>query len=158
MKKLFYILTLLIVLTNCKNTDENKVAACCDKTYTNADDALNCFSRTNDGKGTSADERLLLIAFVNKDVEANQKLGWNLIRDPEIIKEAKRKYALVIADVNQFKIPDNDCASYMLESIRKNSGKPFFVIANQAQCWCGEWTPDDGKEGIIQRLGEGNGP
>jgi hypothetical protein len=157
-KTTFYTLIIFLVLTNCNSVDKNAIGICCDKTYTNVDDALKCLSQTNDGNGTTTDERLLLIAFVDKDVEANQKLGWDIIKDQDIIKEAKRKYALVIVDVNQYKIPDNDCAFYMVESIRKNSGKTFFVIANQLQCWFGDWTLADNKESVIQDLGVGNGP
>ena len=158
MKKTLYILTLLFGLTNCNINDKTIVRTCCDKTYINVDDAINCLSQTDDGDGTAIDDRLLLLAFVTKDIETNQKLGWDIIKDPDIIKEAKKKYALVILDANQYKIPDNDCASYMTESLKNNSGKTFFVIANQVQCWSGDFTLDRDKESIIIRLGEGNGP
>ncbi|MBL7911306.1 MAG: hypothetical protein JNJ41_09660 [Bacteroidia bacterium] len=100
----------------------------------------------------------MLIAFVDKDLEANQKLGWNIIKDEEIINTAKRNYALVITDINKYKIPNNDCSSYMTECFKNNSGKTFFVIANQAQCWCRDWTLEDKKESIIENLEVGNGP
>gem|GEM_PF-3970408 len=151
-------MTLFFILTSCNQADKTKVGTCCEQTYTNVDDAIKCLSQTNDGNGTSADERLLLIAFVDKDLEANQKLGWDIIKDPDIIKEAKRKYALVIVDSDHYKIPDTDCSSYINESIKNNSGKTFFVIANQVQCWFGDWTLSDNKESIIQELGIGNGP
>ena len=145
-------------MTNCNSADEYKVGTCCDKTYTNVDDAIKCLSQTNDGKGTTIDERLLLIAFVYKYIEANRKLGWDIIKDPEIIREAKRKYALVIVDRNQYKIPDNDCRSPIAERIEKNSGKTFFIIANPEQCWFGDWSLEDDKDWIIQQLANGIGP
>jgi len=126
MKNTFFLLTLSFVLTNCSTTDKNKVGTCCDKTYTNVDNAIKCLSNTNDGNGTTADERLLLIAFVHKDIEANQKLGWDIIKDKDIIRIAKRNYALVITDVDQYKIPGNDCALHITESIKNNSGKNIF--------------------------------
>jgi len=109
-----------------------------------------------DGYGTTADERLLLIAFVHKEVEANQKLGWDIIKDPEIVKTAKRNYALVILDVKQHKILNDECTSYTIEDFKKN--KTVFVIANQALCSFGYFTLDDEKESIIERLQVGNGP
>ena len=158
MKNTLYILTIFLGLTSCNSADEYKVGTCCDKTYTNVEDATKCLSQTNDGNGTTIDDRLLLIAFVDKDLEANRKLGWDIIKDPEIIREAKRKYALVIVDRNQYKIPDNDCRSPIAERIEKNSGKTFFIIANPEQCWFGDWTLEDDKDLIIQKLGIGIGP
>jgi len=157
-KNTLYILTIFLGLTNCNSADEYKVGTCCDKTYTNVDDAIKCLSQTNDGNRTTADERLLLIAFVDKNLKANRKLGWKIIKDPEIIMEAKRKYALVIVDRIQYKIPDSECSSPIAERIEKNSGKTFFIIANRGQCWFGDWTLEDDKDWIIQKLGVGIGP
>lgn len=154
----FYLLVVFFILTNCNTPYKTKVGTCCNNTYTKIDDAIKCLSLTTDGNGTTSDERLLLIAFVCKDINANQKLGWNIIKDPDIITEAKEKYTLIILDVNQYKIPNNDCSSYMAESLKKNNGKTFFVIANQGQCWLGDWTLDENKDNIIANLGVGSGP
>lgn len=158
MKKTLYFLSLFFILTNCGLNSNDKVGTCCDKPYTNVDSAINCFSRTVDGNRTTTDERLILIAFVHKDLEANQKLGWDIIKDPDIVKTAKRNYSLVILDANQYKILNEDCSYNIAETIEKNQDKIFFVITNQALCVFGDWTLDDDKESIIERLGVGSGP
>lgn len=159
MKRIFYFFSLSFILISCGLLPtSNKVCTCCDTTYTNIDSAIDCLSRTVDGKGTTADNRLLLIAFVDKDVEANQKLGWDIIKYPDVIKTAKRKYALVILDVSQHKTLYNKCDSYNAENFKKYEGKTFFVITNQALCIFGDWTFSDDRETIIERLNVGNGP
>jgi len=158
MKNVLYFFSLSFILTNCVYDSNDKVGACCDKTYTNVDSAINCLNLTVDGNGTSADERLLLIAFVNKDVEANQKLGWNIIKDTDIVKTAKRNYALVILNANQYKILNEECSYNIAETLKKHQDKTLFVIANQALCRFGDWTLDDNKESIIERLQVGDGP
>ncbi|MBL7896330.1 MAG: hypothetical protein JNK50_13620 [Bacteroidia bacterium] len=158
MKKIFYLFSLSFNLTNCGNNSHDKVGTCCDKTYSNVDSAINCLSRTVDGNGTTADERLILIAFVDKDLGANQKLGWDIIKDPDIVKTAKRNYALVILDADQYKILNDDCSNNIAETIEKTHDKTIFVIANQALCVFGDWTLNDDKESIIDRLQVGNGP
>ncbi len=158
MKNIFYLFSLSFILTSCGSNSNHKVGTCCDKTYTNVDSALNCLSRTVDGNGTTADERLILIAFVHKDLEANQKLGWDIIKDPDIVKTAKRNYALVILDANQYKIVNADCSDNIAETLKKTHNKTIFVIANQALCVFGDWTLNDDKESIIDRLEVGTGP
>ena len=158
MKNIFHLLSLSLILTSCGLNSNDKIGICCDKTYTNVDSAINCLGRTVDYNGITSDSRLLLIAFVDKDLEANQMLGWNIIKDPDITKTAKRNYALVILDFNQNKILNNRCTSYTVESFKKYKGKTFFVIANQALCVFGDWTLDDKKENIIERLQIGSGP
>lgn len=158
MKKIFYLFSLSFILTKCGNNSNDKVGTCYDKTYTNVDSAINCLSRNVDGNGTTADERLILIAFVEKDLEANQKLGWDIIKDPDIVKTAKRNYTLVILDANQYKILNDDCSNNIAETIEKTHDKTIFVIANQALCVFGDWTLNDDKKGIIERLQVGNGP
>ncbi len=160
MKTTFYISILLLALTNCgvKTSDKNTFCACCDKTYTNVDDALKCLNTTVDGNGTTADERLILIAYANKDLETNQKLGWGIIKDQDIVKTAKRNYALVILDADQYKILNDSCTNDKHEDLKKYKGKTFFIIANRALCVFGHWTLDDKKDDIIYRLEIGNGP
>lgn len=158
MKKIFYLFSLYFILTNCGEKSNDKVGTCCDKTYTKVDSAINCLNRTVDGNGTTADERLILIALVYKDLEENQKLGWDIIGDPDIVKTAKRNYALVILDANQYKILNDDCSFDITETIEKTNDSTIFVIANQALCMFGDWTLNDDKESIIERLQVGNGP
>ena len=155
MRKTYYIFTLFLTLISCRTTDREQVGECCDKTYDNLNEAIKCFSQTSNG---NLDERLLLIAFVNKDLEVNQKLGWNIIKDSEIVKVAKRNYALVITDINEYKIPTEDCGNSIQDCIKKNSGKTFFIITNKAQCMFSDWTIEDSKQSIIDKLEIGNGP
>jgi hypothetical protein len=129
MKKALYIFSLLFVMTNCKQTNETK-----------------------------AEEKLLLIAFVTQNLEANQRLGWKIINDNDIINKAKKKYDLVILDINNYKIPNNGCASNIKKDIEKNRGENFFVIANRSQCWFSTWKISDKKQSVIEKLGVGNGP
>lgn len=145
-------------MTNCGLNSENKVGTCCNKAYTNVNSATGCLNKTVDGNGTTADERLLLMAFVYKDVEANQKLGWGMIKDADIVNTAKRNYALVILDANQYKEHFDSCTTHKNVDLKKYEGKTFFVIANQALYIINDWTSDDPKEDIIYKLGIGSGP
>ncbi len=154
MKFFFYLFSLSFILTNCGNNSKDKIGNCCDNTYTNVDSAIHCFNRT----GNDPDNRLLLIAFVDKDLEASQKLGWGIIKDPDIVKIAKRNYALVIVDVNEYQILDKECSYNISEIFKKQKSKTLFIIANQALCVFGKWTLDDDKESIIERLMVGDGP
>jgi hypothetical protein len=159
MKMTIYISILLLALTSCgvKTSDKNTIGICCDKTYTNIDSALNCFSRTSNNP-TGYDERLLLIAFVNKDIKANQNLGWDILKDEEIINVAKQKYLLITLDINQTNIPKDQNAPELLEIIKSNKDKTCFVITNSALYPFGNWTADEKKDEIISRLEIGNGP
>ena len=159
MKTTFYISILLLASTSCgvKVSDKNTAGVCCDKTYTNIDSALNCFSRTSNNP-SGYDERLLLLAFVNKDIKANQSLGWGILKDEEIINLAKRKYLLTILDINQINIPKDQNAPELIEIIKSNKDKMFFVITNSALYPFGNWLGDEKKDLIIDRLEIGNGP
>jgi hypothetical protein len=96
---------------------------------------------------------MLLIAFVTKDIKANQSLGWNIIHDLEIVKVAKRNYLLVTLDVNHFQGPPE-----LNKLIRKHKNESFFVIANPALYPFADWAVDENKDFIISRLSNGNGP
>ena len=101
-------------------------------------------------------DELLLIAFVTKDVKANQALGWNIIHDQEIIQAAKRRYLLITLDVNNFRSPPG--LPELDKIIRKHKKGPFFVIVNSALYPFANWAADEDKDYIISRLGNGNGP
>ena len=132
MKKTIYLFSLLFVITNCKQATESRKS--------------------------ETDEKLLLIAFVNQNFEANKMLGWKIINDIDIINEAKKKYDLEILNINDYKIPNKECALNINETIQKNSSETFFVIANKEQCWFSVWKLSDDKESILEKLGVGNGP
>lgn len=155
MKQIFYFLSLSLILTNCGFNTNEEVGTCCEKSYTNIDSALICLRQSVDGHGTAADERVLLIAFVNKGLVAKQELGWDIINDPEIRKIAKRNYALIILSTNQDSILNRSCTS---EKLKTCTGKNFFTIANQALCMSNAWTMEDNKNDIINKIHIGNGP
>ncbi|WP_345049716.1 hypothetical protein [Hymenobacter glaciei] len=151
-KRLSWLLGLLLVLGDCSCSRQPNICNCCATTYTSVGSAQNCLSETAPYKST-ADERLILIAFVTKDIKANQELGWNIINDQAIIQLAKRKYLLVTLDVNGFQSPPE-----LLGLIKKHKNRPFFVIVNQALYPFAEWTTVENKDFIISRLVNGNGP
>lgn len=156
MKKILYLFIILFTQANC--TDRKKVGKCCDESYSSIDNALACYSHTNDGNGTSSDERLFLLAFVNKNIETNQKLGWNIIKDQDIINVAKQNYLLITLDVNHFKIPEGQNAPELMETINSNKDSLFFVIVNSALHPFADWNSKEQKDIIIDRLQIGNGP
>ena len=75
-----------------------------------------------------------LLRLFSKDVEANQKSGWGIIKDTDIVNIAKRNYVLVILDAKQYKTFNDSCSNYTPFDLKKHEGKPFFIIANQALC------------------------
>lgn len=146
-----------IALAAC-STSGAKNGTCCEKAYMDPEDALSCFSHTNDGNHNSSDERMLLIAFVEKDLKAHQKLSWNLIKDEDIRKLAKLSYALVILDTSRYGILNDSCTSLTGAIISQQKSDIVFVLANQAKCPFSYWTLQDDKETILDRLSVGNGP
>ncbi|MDO7852075.1 hypothetical protein [Hymenobacter convexus] len=125
---------------------------CCGTTYTSISVANNCLSKSSSSK-TAAEEKLLLIAFVTKNLKANQELGWTIIGDNQIINLAKQKYLLVTLDANHFQGP-----AELNELIGKYKNNSFFVIANQSLYPFADWSATDSKEFVISRLVNGNGP
>ena len=143
MKNLLLFLIPIIFFTSCHPKKKEKVGICCEKTYANVDDAWECFSQTASTENTH-DDRVLLVAFVDKNLEKNQNLGWNIIKDPEIIKEAKRKYALVIIDKSETKnFPNERLVQSVKEHFKQNSEKPIFFGINSLKHHFNEWTLDD---------------
>ena len=100
--------------------------------------------------GTSADERLLLFAFVKSGVREYQQSGWEIINDPDIVHQAKRNFALVILDAGQEKLLNKQCSYYRGDFLKKNTENLYFVIANQELCAFSGWTLADDKESIIE--------
>jgi len=156
MKISIRILTLVIFITSCNNlsTKENPTCDCCEKVYTNVDSALTCIIRHTDPTITTTENKLLLIAFVTRDLETNQKLGWNLLKDKDIIRKAKKAYILVVVDVNQ-QVLNGECV-YDLR--RPQNDEIIFVITNTAKCPFGQWSSKDKKEITLERLEVGIGP
>lgn len=132
------------------------VCNCCAESYSDIDSAMNCIDKYPID-GTSADERMLLLAFTSKE-EGSRPISWNIINDPEIIKVAKRNYLMVVLNVNDLSqmVKDNNELIEVINSYEDES--LFFVIVNQAYYPFGNWKNDDEKSAIIGALEVGNGP
>ena len=154
-----YIIILLLTLTSCSNRpmSKSKDCDCCIDTYTNFSEALNCILQTQDKKSTS-DQRLLLIAIVNSEVKKNQKLGWDIIKDTNIISIARQNYLLITIDQNNFQLPIGLRAPEFLEILNRHIDELFFVITNRDLYPFADWTENERKDLIIDRLKVGNGP
>jgi hypothetical protein len=159
MKCTYFFQILILILSSCNNTSYNNTITCdcCQQTYTNIDSARNCILKKPYSK-SSSDPRLFLIAFVRKDIESNQKIGWNIIKDKEIIDIARRNYLLITLDANKFQIPKDLNANELNKYINQNNSDLFFIIANQSLYPFSDWTLNDIKSTIIERLGVGDVP
>ncbi len=107
---------------------------------------------------TSAEQRHFLFAFVSKDVKKYQELGWKIIDDKDIVSIAKERYLLIIQDINQIAFPKQLDASVLLAKIKDRKNEPYFVIANQALYPFSDWTINENKDIIIERIEVGIGP
>ena len=133
------------------------VCDCCEQPYSDMNIAVKCIERSPI-VGTSSDERMLLLALTYEELEPNQKLSWNIVDDPEIVKVAKRNYLLVVLNVNDFiqNIKDNN---ELLRVIKSHDNESlFFVITNKSLYPFGDWNNHEEKNIIIDRLEIGNGP
>jgi hypothetical protein len=150
---------LLFSLTSCSiaQSDKRTICNCCDLSYTSIDSALSCSSRTPDN-ATTADNRLFLFAFVNKDLKKNQDAGWNIIKDQDIINIAKRNYLLIILDRKDIVFRKGHEGNELLKTIESYDDTLFFVITNQALYPFADWTEKERKDIIINRLRVGAGP
>jgi hypothetical protein len=159
MERVFCIQILFLALTTgcIRSSSKNKVCSCCTATFTSIDSARYCIKQTPI-LGTSADPRLFLIAFVKKDLVTNQKAGWNILKDQDIVNVAKRNYVLLILDPKEFKISHRKDAPEMVEKMKHCQEDIFFVIANQALWPYSEWQMSEKKNIIIDRLHVGSGP
>lgn len=158
MKNLVYLLFILLFQINCNFNSDKKVGIKSYKTFINIDSATTYLRKTTDVNRTIADDRLLLIAFVNRELAKNQKLGWQIIEDSDISKMAKKKYTLVILGVSECKELGDEYALKIEEVFKNPDNNLYFVITNQALSVFGEWTPQDEKESIIEKLQVGSGP
>jgi hypothetical protein len=159
MKTMLIRFVLLFSLASCSiaQSDKKVTCNCCNLSYTSIDSALRCISRTPDNTIT-ADNRLFLIAFINKDLKKYQDAGWNIINDQDIINVAKRNYLLIILDRNDIVFQKGHEGNELLKTIESHDEMPFFVIANQALYPFADWTEKERKDVIIDRLRVGAGP
>lgn len=145
-----YISLLLILETSCNNStssDTNSAGT----TFSNIDSALNYCKKTSEYKS-------LLFAFVTKDVESNQKLGWAVLGDNDVIATAKKDYVLIIIDPTKIALPNNSDTKEFHEILKMDKEYPYFVVTNHVFYPFRQFTLKTDKETIIDKLRIGEGP
>jgi hypothetical protein len=159
MKKLLHLLILASFFSSCGvlTSDKNIICNCCDKSFRDVESAIACIDKKTDNK-IALDNRLFLFAFVSKDVKKNQELGWNIITDKDIVSATKKSYLLIIQDVNLLKFPNQLDATELLEKIKHSNGEPYFVVTNQALSTFADWSINEKKDIVLDRLKVGIGP
>lgn len=144
-----YILLLLTLLTSCNSaiSDSDNISA----TFTDVDSALNYCKQSKEYKS-------LLFAFVTKDVDSKQKLGWTILGDKDVIATAKRDYVLIIIDPTKISIPNNSDTKEFYDILLMDKDDPYFVVANHVFYPFRQFTLKTDKETIIDELSVGEGP
>jgi hypothetical protein len=146
-----------IFITSCGLVKPPVTCDCCLETYYTFENASKCIS-TKPYSETSYDPRLFLIHFVENNIEQKRAIGWKILKDPELIKKAKRNYLLIILDKKNFEIPSNLNKNKLTSLINKNESEDFFIISDNLLNIWSTWTFKDKKSTILERLGVGNGP
>lgn len=156
--KAVVLLFIVLMTVSCANNNANYEAChCCQSTYSTIDSAFTCIS-ANPIMNSTSDNRLLLFAFVNGEIKANQEKGWNIITDEEIVQIARRDYLLITIDKNSVLNPKNNLPPEFISVIKYYNEDLFYVITNQALYPFADWTADEDKDIIVDRLRVGNGP
>lgn len=153
MKNIFYKLILFFAFTSCGilTSQKKTVCNCCDKTYTNIDSALTCGADPENYK-------LFLFALVSSDIQASQKLGWNILKEQEIINVAKRDYVLIVIDPNKIDLSKENNSKEFLDIIKQHKNETYFVVTNRAFYPFREFSLQTDKDKIINDLSLGDGP
>ena len=144
-----YILLLLILHTSCNSatSDTDNASA----TFTNIDSALNYCKQSSEYKS-------LLFAFVTKDLDSNQKLGWAILGDKDVIATAKKNYVLIITDPTKISLPKNSDTKEFHDILKMDKEYPYFVVTNHVFYPFRQFTLKTDKETIIDDLRIGEGP
>jgi hypothetical protein len=162
MRKIFYNSIWLSILTSCAGLTSDKQSACncCEAAYSNIDSAMKCIAKYPQHH-TTADNRLLLFAFVNSDKQPIQESGWSILKNQEVIELAKRNYLLITLSLKEAETLKGRKAtelSGIIAEYKKTKEKRFFIITNQALYPFGSWGSYAQKDFIIDRLRVGIGP
>ncbi|MES2728093.1 MAG: hypothetical protein V4643_13385 [Bacteroidota bacterium] len=150
MKTLIYIITgVFFLLTACTTTQTKD--NCNNRVYYNIDSALNCGNYPKENKS-------FLFALVSKDIETNKKLGWDILKDTEIIEIAKRDYVLIIIDPTAIKLDKDSIPNEFADIIKQKREDTYFVVTNRVLYPFRQFYLSENKERIINELGLGEGP
>lgn len=87
MKVMVLLFLATLALSSCMDK-KAMVCNCCEIPYRSVITPMNCIDRFPVNE-TSSDERMLLLAFIDKPIAQDPPLSWNSINDPEFIKVAK---------------------------------------------------------------------
>lgn len=159
-KTIIYFILLVPLLSGCLiNLVYTKytICDCCKTVYNDIKSAEKCISDNPNTKRTS-DNRLFLLAYVNKDVKAYQDLGWDIITDEKVRKTAQRDCLLIILEKKHINHTEEWVQEEHNDVIDKHNEELFFVLANQSLVPLTSWNNDDDKRMIIDDIEVGNGP
>jgi hypothetical protein len=120
-------------------------------TFTNIDSALNYCKQSSKYKS-------LLFAFVKKDIDSNQKLGWAILGDKDVIATAKRDYVLIIIDPTKISLANNSNSKEFHDILKMDKDYPYFVVTNHVFYPFRQFTLKTDKKTIIDELRIGEGP
>ena len=95
---------------------------------------------------------------MTKDVESNQKLGWAVLGDNDVIATAKKDYVLIIIDPTKIALPNNSDTKEFHEILKMDKEYPYFVVTNHVFYPFRQFTLKTDKETIIDKLRIGEGP
>jgi hypothetical protein len=143
-----YISLLLILQTSCNSASSDTDSA--NATFTNIDSAINYCKQSSEYKS-------LLFAFVTKDINSNQKLGWAILGDKDVIATAKRDYVLIIIDPTKISLANNSDTKEF-HTFLMDKDYPYFVVTNHVFYPFRQFTLKTDKETIIDELRIGEGP
>ena len=162
MKNIFYIGILSAVLSGCWlfTGVHAPYCSCCESAYTSLDSARACCARNAHSADSAS--RWFLIAIVNKDLEANQKLGWNIIKDQDIIDCAKRNdYLLIITSKEKLGLPRDTAyltRYYEVFTGHKTEDIFFFTTVTEDLHPHWHWGANEKKDLILDYLAVKGGP
>ncbi|MES2382004.1 MAG: hypothetical protein V4538_13240 [Bacteroidota bacterium] len=150
MKTLIYIITgVFFLLTACTTTQTKD--NCNNRVYYTIDSALNCGNYPKKYKS-------FLFALVSKDIETNKKLGWDILKDKDIIEIAKRDYVLIIIDPSDIKLNHDSIPNEFAGIVKQARQETYFVVTNRVLYPFRQFYLSENKERIINELGLGEGP
>ena len=151
MRTLLLTIIAFFILTGCSSTSREEKDSCSKQAFTNIDSALKC-------GGGPKNYKSLLFILVDRDLERYQELGWNALKDEDIIKTAKRDYVLIVIDPTKVNLTSQDTPQEFIDIIKRQKATPYFVVTNRVLYPFREFDLSVDKEKIIDDLRIGEGP